>query len=472
MAGLLVVDLDHTLVKVDLLVEQVLVAGRTRPMALLGAIRALLRRGGGRAAFKRAIATAADVDVAHLPYRDSVLRFIDAERSGGARVVLASASHRSLVEQVARHLGRFDAVFGTDETNLKGQGKLEAIRRSFPSTPFAYLGDSGADRPLWAASSHAIAVNPGVLLQRWLGRLQVPVSVLRDPVARSWPALRQLRVSRWIRNLLVLLPLVGAHLPAGGALRAALAFLGFSLLSSAGYVLNDLADLQADRRHPDKRHRPLASGDLPVGASLALFVVLLLAAAIPAITLPREFTAALGAFLLVSAAYSIWLKRLLLVDVLALAALHSLRIAAGAAALRVTLSASLLAFAMLLFFGLGLVGRYVAIGRAELLRAEELGAYWRVDHEALFAVGAVCSLLAVPALLVYLVEDAVRQTAAHATLLVLTPPLLMYWISRYLILARSPSGSDDPFAFAIRDKVTWYTLALAVVIVLVSRAPM
>ena len=470
MGELLVVDLDHTLVKTDLLVEQVLIVARTRPLTLLRAIRVLLPGGGGRAAFKAIIAGAAEVDAAYLPYRASVLELIDAERRSGATVVLASASHRSVVDRVARHLGRFDRVVATTDRNLKGTNKLEELRRAFPSVPFAYIGDSAADRPLWSASSRAIAVNPSAALRHWLGTLPVPVQVLRDDVDVAGAVLRQLRVRRWIRNLLVFLPLIGAPWVPGSVARAAIAFLALSFLSSAGYVLNDLADLPGDRRHPVKRNRPLASGDLSTGTAILLFGALLLGAAIPAAALAGGFAVALATFFVVSIAYSIWLKHLLLVDVFALAALHSLRIVAGVEAMGVGLSASLLAFAILLFVGLGLAGRYVEIARAELPGDAGLGAYLVEDHEAMFTIGAVCALLAAPALMLYLVGDALRQTSARAAPLLLTVPLLVYWIGRYLILAHREEPAESPFAFALRDRTTWCVAALTLVLLVLGRA--
>jgi len=469
MSDLLVVDLDHTLVKVDLLVEQLLIVARRKPQALLRAIRALVPGGGGRAAFKAVIAGAAEVDAVYLPYRASILELIDAERRNGASAVLASASHRSVVEKVARHLGRFDRVFGTTDRNLKGGRKLEEIRRAFPATPFVYVGDSAADRPLWSACSRAVVVNPSVPLRRWLASLPVPVQVLRDDGGLAGAVLRQLRAHRWIRNLLAFLPLIGAPWVGGELVRAAVAFFALSFLSSAGYVLNDLADLPGDRRHPLKRNRPLAAGDLRPGAAILLFVVLLLGAAVPAAALPGGFAAALGAFFVVSIAYSIWLKHLLLVDVFARAALHGLRITAGVAAMGLALSAPLLAFALFLFVGLGLAGRYVEIERAELPGDAGLGAYRREDHEALYTVGAVCSFLAAPALMLYLADDALRQVPARGAPLLLTVPVLMYWIGRYLILAHREEPVDGPFAFALRDKATWCVAALALVLILLGR---
>ncbi len=298
----------------------------------------------------------------------------------------------------------------------------------------------------------------------------MPVQVVRDDVGLAGAVARQLRAHRWIRNLLVFLPLIGAPRVPGAAVRAAIAFLALSFLSSAGYVLNDLADLPGDRRHPVKRTRPLASGDLPTGAAILLFVALLVGAAIPAVALPAGFAAALAAFFVVSVAYSIWLKHLLLVDVFALAALHSLRIVAGAEAMGVALSAPLLAFAIFLFVGLGLAGRYVEMGRAELPSDAGLGAYRGEDNEALFTIGAVCSLLAAPALMLYLAGIVLRQPSAHAAPLLLTVPLLVYWVGRYLILAHREESVEGPFAFALGDKVTWVVAALALVLIVLGRA--
>ena len=465
---LLVVDLDHTLVKGDLLVEQILVVLRTRPFVLFRAVAALVRQGGNRAVFKDVIASAAEVDVPNLPYRDSVLQLIDSERRRGATIVLASASHHDVVKRIARHLGRFDRVLASTDHNLKGRRKLEAIRQAFPGEPFAYVGDSAADRPIWSECGRAIAVNPSAPLRRWLKSLSVPVVLLRDEAAPVALLLRQLRTHRWTRNLLVFGAIIAAPDVFSAAMRAALAFLAFSCLSSAGYVLNDLADLQADRRDPVKRDRPLASGRLRVRAALTIVAALVLATAVAAAFLPQRFAAALLAYFAMSVAYSFWLRRLLLMDALALASLYTFRVLAGGLAMDVAMSVWLLAFWGLLFFGLALNRRYVEVARAELPDDIHVGAYRPQDQDAMFVIGTASSLLAVLALALGLHDDGLRRLYVSPALLSLLLPLLLYWVSRHWILVhRDESG--DRASHTLYDSVSVYVGAVALGVVLVAR---
>lgn len=466
---LLVVDLDHTLVKVDLLAEQILVVLRTRPLVLLRAIAALVKGRGDRARFKEVIAGAVEVDAPNLPYRDSVLALVDSERRSGATIVLASASHHSVAERISRHLGRFDHVLGSADANLRGHRKLEALRRAFPGEPFGYVAHSAANRPIWSACARAIAVNPSASLRRWLKSLSVPVVVLRDDVALAALLVRQLRTYRWTRNLLVFGALIAAPSILAAALRGALAFLAFSCLASAGYVLNDFADLEADRRHVVKKNRPLASGALSVGAALTLVAALVLAAAIAAAFLPQPFAAALLAYFAVSVAYSFWLRRLLLVDALALASLHAFRVFAGGLAMGIPVSVWLLAFWGLLFFGLALHRRYVEVARAELPDEIRVGAYRPQDQEAMFGIGTASCFLSLLALALCLHDDGLRRLYASPALLWLVLPLLLYWISRHWILAHRDEIGDDALAYTIHDRVTAYVGGVTLAIVLLAR---
>ncbi len=304
---ILVVDLDHTLLKTDLLLEQVLALIRTRPLELFRALLVLVRSGGNRAAFKQAVARSASVDAAYLPYREPVLALIDTERRAGGKVVLASASQLTPVTRIARHLSRFDHVLGSSEVNLKGRAKLEAIRGLLGQSPFTYVGDSAADRAIWAESRRAVAVNPGRRLLSWLRARGIPVTVLEDDEPLVAALFRQLRARQWVRNLLVLVPLLAAHrvfsAAAWGA--SALAFLSFSCLASAGYSLNDMTDLDADRRDPSKAARPLASGAISVPVALGLVVGLVLLAAAGAVFLPRPFAWTLAGYFATTIAYSL-----------------------------------------------------------------------------------------------------------------------------------------------------------------------
>lgn len=296
------------------------------------------------------------------------------------------------------------------------------------------------------------------------------------------PAVRALRPHQWVKNLLLLAPLVLAHvLPwAGGPAaeqwaHAALAFLAFCLTASAIYVLNDLVDVENDRRHPTKRRRPFASGELSPKAGPPLVAGLLLAAAaLCLLALPPRFGLALLAYAAASAAYSFWLKRRLLVDVFLLAGLYTLRLLAGGLAAEVEVSHWLLAFAIFLFVSLAFAKRYVELRRVRDRGEDQpAGRGYAVDDLPIIeGTGPASGYLAVLVLALYINDPTGKgasQLYRSPIFLWLLCPLLMYWVTRVWFVARRGTlEDDDPILFAIRDRVSWATLALAVALVLAA----
>jgi 4-hydroxybenzoate polyprenyltransferase len=465
---ILVVDLDRTLLRTDLLVEQVLAVIKTRPTELIRALVALLKSYGNRAVFKEIVARAADVDVPYLPYRESVLALIDAERRAGVTVVLASASHQTVVSRIARHLSRFDHALGSGDANLTGRAKLDAIRGVLGHAAFAYVGVSPADRVIWSESQRAVAVNPSRPLLRWLKSRRIPVTVLKDEVPLIPVLLKQLRAYQWVKNLLVFVPLVAAHRFLGaldwGA--SVLAFVSFSCLASAGYCLNDMADFAADRRHPSKNDRPLASGALSARGGLVLAAALLVLAGVGAAFLPRSFSWTVAAYFIVALSYSFWFKRLLALDIVLLTALYGIRVLAGGAATGIQVPSWLLVFLSFLFFGLAALKLFAEIASATPASDIHSRGYRLEDAQAVLGIGIAGSLLAVLGLGLYLNSEVVNRLYGRPRLLWLLAPLLLYWISRLWILASRDEVHQDPMVFASRDRVTWIVVLLALAIIL------
>ena len=460
-AEILVVDLDGTLVRTDTLHEGFWAAfGRDwrTPFAVAAALRE------GRAALKRHLAAAVPAPES-LPYDPAVLEYVQRWRADGGRTALVTAADAQVAHAVAQHLGLFDEAHGSDgRHNLKGTNKAAFLRDRFAGG-YAYMGDSSADLPVWQGAACAITVNAPATLRRRAAGVAAQVEHLghlRRPVG---PYLRAMRPHQWLKNLLVFLPMLTAHrLDALTLAQAALAFVAFSLIASAVYVLNDLLDLSADRAHPRKRLRPLASGDLPLAHGAALGVGLVAAGVAVSLTLGWTFVAVMLGYLVMTTAYSLHLKRRAIIDICVLAGLYTVRIVAGGAATGIELSVWLLAFSIFFFFALAAVKRQAEL--VDSARRGKLQASGRGYHVedlpiiSMMAIGA--GFLSVLVMALYVDSPVVQDLYGTPAALWGICCVLLYWISRTILIAHRGQMDDDPVVFAARDRISLVCFALIV----------
>ncbi|HEV3340124.1 MAG TPA: UbiA family prenyltransferase [Pirellulales bacterium] len=456
------VDLDGTLIRTDTLWESLLLLARSRPWQLLWAVVWLVR---GKAYFKDQLAARVRPDAALLPYRAEVLESLRELKATGVTLCLTTAADRRVATEVARHLGLFDEVVASDGSiNCSGTNKLAAIRERLGNARFAYWGDSRADLPLWEAAHEAGVVGPKTSLWRAVSRVSDRVRMIAPPVRLMRPLVAALRPHQWAKNLLVLLPVFLAHQWAEIG-KLALALLGvaaFSAAASSVYIINDLFDIQSDRQHPTKRRRPFAAGDLPVPLGLGLAGLALAGASTLSVCcLTPDFTNWLAIYLVTTTTYSLWLKKQIVIDVLVLAGLYTLRIAAGAAAVNVPLSPWLLAFAMFFFLSLALGKRYIELRRWSGATDDVLpGRGYQSDDAALLEqIGPTSGYLAVLVLCLYIDSSAVGRLYRHPEFLWLACPLLLYWLTRFWLLARRRQIQYDPVAFALKDRTSLAVIA-------------
>lgn len=306
-----------------------------------------------------------------------------------------------------------------------------------------------------------------------------------DSTPRTWlasPALRAIRPHQWVKNVLLLLPLLLAHVlpwhgdgPLRQWLSAGTALVAFCLAASAIYIVNDLKDLESDRLHPTKRHRPFASGDLPVSYGPILVLLLIAAAGALCFFLPPRFGQVLLAYVVLSVSYSLWLKRRFLVDVFVLAGLYTLRLLAGGYAAEVEISKWLLAFSIFFFVSMAFAKRYAELLlMADVGQTEAAGRGYRVDDLRIIeSAGPASGYLAVLVLAVYIndASSAASRLYAAPLFLWLLCPLLMYWITRIWFVAARKGLDDDPILYAIRDRVSWLTLLVAAALVIAAWQP-
>jgi 4-hydroxybenzoate polyprenyltransferase len=280
---------------------------------------------------------------------------------------------------------------------------------------------------------------------------------------------RAIRVHQWVKNLLLFVPVILDHKLFQGETmaKAGIGFTAFCCAASGGYVLNDLLDLEADRRHATKRHRPFASGALPVALGVAL-VPLLIGAAIWIgwVLLPPNFVIALVLYLVLTIAYSMYLKRIAVLDVLLLAGLYTLRVLAGVAGAHVRFSTWLLAFSMFLFLSLAFLKRYAEISGLEPSAGDQLRrrGYLRGDREWLGSMGSSSGYLSVLVLALYISSAQVVALYRTPLLLWLVCPLLLLWIGRMWLMAYRGQIHEDPIVATVRDPLSYLLGALVGVI--------
>lgn len=451
----LCVDLDGTLVKSDTLVDSLLVLARAHP-ALCFALPVHLLR--GKAALKAFIASHVSLDVAHLPYNRTLLQFLHEERARGRALYLVTGADARLAERVAAHLGIFTGVLGSDgEVNLTGSNKLDSLRAQF-GREFSYIGNDLPDLPLLARAAESMVVNPSLRLRLGMRLRGIqPTRTIAERAGWLKSTLSAMRPHQWAKNLLIFLPLLLAHPEhVSRLLTPLLAFFCFSFTSSSAYIVNDLFDIEADRRHPQKRLRPFAAGDLSAVTGAGIVVILLLLAFSGARLLPLAFTGWLLVYLGTTLAYSWYLKRIALVDVLVLSALYTLRLFAGSAATESHISHWLASFAIFLFFSLAIVKRF-----AELENLRSSGSpprngrgYLVADAAQLRSFGTASAFAAVMVYAIYISSSDVVVLYHRSELLWLIMPLMILWLCRVWLLASRGELNEDPLVFAFTDRMS------------------
>ena len=439
------VDLDGTLVRGDLFHEGLAALLRS-PTAWPDLLRALAR---GKAAVKRHVAETTPLDATTLPYDGRLLEWLRRRRAAGRRLVLATAADETHAAAVAGHLGLFERVVASDGVrNLRGAAKRDALVERFGA--FEYAGDSRADVPVWRAASRRIVVNASPATRRRLA--PVADDLHFEPSATRW--WRALRPHQWAKNALVAVPLVTSLRVLDPAAVAGTVWLtaAFCLACSGNYLVNDLLDLPADRRHPGKRYRPLAAGDLSIPTACGLIALCLGGGLLMAALHSALAAAAVAGYLLYAAAYSAHLKRLAVVDVFALSGCYVWRLGLGCIAAACAPSAWLLLFAFCTFLALALMKRCTEIAAAGDVIA--LRGYQPADLDVLRPLGVACSVASVVVLGLYVTDDFAHTLWRHPQVLWALVPLTLFWHCRAWLLTGRGQMHDDPVVFALRDRVS------------------
>ena len=463
----LVVDLDGALLRCDLRAESFFAVLGRDPSAVFAMARAWF---GGKTALKAFLSDHIEIDPATLPYDSGVLELIRSAMQEDRQVYIVSEHDKRLVGSIASHLGVLGTLpdaAGIDRASSASGHEPEEIQARFGKHGFDFVGSVRNSGTAGDARTFYLC---GPTSSATLGDTEVvPVATDRSSSLDQWAAL--LRMHQYVKNTLVFVPLITSHRFTFDAIATSvLAFLAFSLCASAVYIVNDLVDVQADRHHPKKRNRPLASGALPTWPAAALSLILLGAAVGVSLCISWQFVATLAAYFALTTAYTFVLKRKMLVDVIVLSLLYSVRVIAGGVAISVPVSEWLLAFSMFIFTTLALLKRYVELSRRLDAGLSDPGNrnYKVGDIGIVAALAAASGFNAVTVFALYISSESARQLYAHSQVLWLICPLLMYWIGRALLMAHRRYMDDDPIVFAFKDRPSLIILGLVGALVLIA----
>lgn len=451
----LVVDLDGTLIKGDSLQESLAFAIKKDWRNLFLIVRRVFQ---GRLALKEFGGNFAESVFGSIPENMHVVKLVSAARSSGRQVFLATASREEVARLAERRFGPFEESFASSESvNLKGPRKAEELVKRFGEKGFDYIGDAGADHSVFEVARESFLIRndlPTGVVSADRGRQQMSRRLRHETSA----VLSAIRPYQWAKNLLLFVPALAAGaIDTDSYVKLVVGFAAFSSVASGLYIFNDLLDVWDDRTHPHKRKRPFASGDLSFVGGVGLGLILVVLGLAVALALDGGFFLVLVVYAAVSAAYSSYLKRKVLVDAFVLAGLYLSRLVAGSVIADINLSGWLLVFSMFVFLSLALAKRFVELESAP---KTELGAirgrgYHRDDKSFVARAGESLAVVSGAMLALYVANETQTDSEfVSVTMLWLIVPVWLFWILRVWILAERKELHSDPILFAIRDKLS------------------
>lgn len=422
----------------------------------------------GKARLKAEVAKHVDLDIENLPFNTALIKQLVLLKESGEKLILTTAANHRIANAVAMHLNIFDEVISSDDTNNLSN-KAETLVKRYGKQGFDYAGNSRADLKVWRNARHAFVVGPSLNLSLYeIEQVCTIDGRIPSPFGRLWEFIRCLRPHQWSKNLLLFLPIIAAHqLNDSGKLVLTISgFLTYCILVSALYMFNDLLDLSSDRLHPEKKDRPFASGSVPILFGLIMVPLMVGGALTLGWLISNKFLMALSLYALVSLSYSLFLKNIVILDVIILALLYVLRVISGGIVADINLSFWLLSFSMFFFFGLAFTKRF-----AELLSLSERNqefisgrGYRKEDLEITRVLGVASGFLSILVLALYINDESVVYHYNQPKFLWAFCPLLIYWVSHMWVIASRAEMHHDPIVFTMRDKTSWWIALLGMVI--------
>lgn len=468
---ILAVDLDGTLIKTDILHETFWSAFSKNWKTTYKVIPALFK---GKANLKNYLNNFSEINIRTLPFNKSVIEYVKKFKERGGRTALVTASNINIAKNIADHLGIFDEVYGSSSTsNLSGRKKLELLTSKYGKKKFSYMGNSSVDLIIWKYAFKAISVNASSVLKKACNSINPNTEHLR--INSSYNSIeiyiKALRVHQWLKNFLVFLPMFASHkITVPYFLESLIAFISFSLISSSVYVLNDLLDLNADRAHPRKKERPFASGSIPISYCIIIIPFCFLLGIATTFFINKSFLIIILIYYILTAAYSLFLKRKVIIDIFTLASLYTTRIIAGGAATQIEISFWLLGFSIFIFLSLAAVKRQaelVDLGKRGILKSIGRG-YCVNDLKKINFIAILSGFISVLIIGMYTRSTEVLLLYPNPYILWGVCCILSYWLIKMIIVSYRGEMDDDPIVFAVNDRMSQILFIAIVSLILLS----
>jgi len=467
----LIVDLDNSLLKIDLFKDALGRSLLQQPLVFLKTVALALKN---RAKAKIYISKQINIELPTLPFNKKVIDIINDYREKGYKIVLATGASSHYAGPISNYLGLFDKVMATDETiNNTGLNKLNAIKNEIDGD-YIYVGDSKKDIPIWLHCKKAILVGAKTNIIKKLIENNVEIiDIMKKEKSNFRILLKQIRIHQWSKNLLLFVPALSSYqiMMPGILINALTGFIAFSLLASSIYVFNDIVDIDHDRKHPKKKNRPIAAGELSIFNAYVILLVCLMGGGLLAQYLGNTFFLVVVIYIVLNLLYSFYLKKAIILDVILLMSFYIIRLIAGHTPDAIPLSPWLLSFSMFLFFSLGFLKRYadtiiIRENNASLLDGR---GYSIDDGNMLMLLGVGSGLVSALVLTLYTGSEQVKVFYATPMLLVGLSPIMLYWISRIWLMAERGVIESDPVLFAIKDPHSYIVVFCSLLIILLSK---
>lgn len=464
------VDLDGSLLKTDTICELIFLLFKEHFFLFLLIPFWLIK---GKSYFKSKISQKVSLDPKTLPYNEELLSYLEIKRTQGHLIYLATGSFADEAKAIAAHLQLFsDVLASTKDLNLIGKNKLKAIQEKTRKGSFIYVGNSFSDLPIWKEASKGILVRPQLGLKHRALKLTHFDFVFSRQHSLTHSLFKGFRIHQWVKNLLLFVPMLAAHDFFSWDKWQTLffGFFAFCLIASSVYMINDLLDLHHDRRHPTKRKRPFASGDLPLWIGFIFVPAFLFSGLTIAYLISFKFFTVASLYFTLTCAYSFKLKSILLIDVMTLAGLYSLRVLAGGVLLDLFISPWLLSFCCFMFLSLALAKRSTELLLFKKSRSDySIGRNYQLEDISIVqTLGLATACIGILVLALYISSPQVSVLYKNPDLLWFICLGLFYWVGRIWILTARGLMNQDPVVFAIKDKTSYIVLALLLCIFLAA----